>query len=402
MQILFLSNEGLSATIFESQVLTVARIAQDRGFQVRVLSMALTRQKLRHSQRVRRDYERKYNVPITVLRAVPQQLPGSVELNARRVLKVLRSLGDPPRLIQGRSEYSAAVAMRLRSSLNSLVVWDCRGDTVSELYFRWHRRPAWLSWLAVFGDLRLKPWLRAARRADGAIFVSGALRDVEVSRGYGGSSVVVPNYADPALFRFDSKQRELTRKRLQIPENERVFVFVGSGAPWQGLDSMREIMRKIIQSRADTSLLLVCDQPDKALALFADWGGSKVRAISAMLHEVPQYLNAADVALLLRARGLASEVASPIKFAEYAMCGLPVVHNGSVAQVRSFSKRLGGNVLLKHPSSVDSLVSLDYDERALRAERARPMLSNENTGRILGAFWSAYLSQPLTNSQEAI
>lgn len=395
MHILFLSNEGLSATIFESQVLTVARLAREQGLSVRVLAMALTREKYLHAQRVRAAYEEKYNVPITVLRAVSQQLPGSVALNARRVKKVLQVLGESPRLIQGRSEYAAAVAVQLRSSLGCPVIWDCRGDTVAELYFRWRRRPAWLRWLVLLGDLRLRPWLGAAGRADGAIFVSDALRDVEVARGYRGVSVVVPNYADPALFRFDPQLRARTRKRLHIPEADRVFVYVGSGAPWQGLEDMRGILRGMIQSRDDTSLLLVCDRPDEALEQFAGWNTTKIRATSATLQEVPHYLNAGDVAMLLRAAGPASEVASPIKFAEYAMCGLPVVHNGSVAQVREFSERLGGaNVLLRDQGDMDSLTPLDDTERARRASMARPLLSNENTGQILGAFWASYLGPP--------
>jgi len=42
-------------------------------------------------------------------------------------------------------------------------------------------------------------------------------------------------------------------------------------------------------------------------------------------HEVPGYLAAADVGLLLREPCLVNRVASPVKFAEYLAAGLPVL-----------------------------------------------------------------------------
>jgi len=47
--------------------------------------------------------------------------------------------------------------------------------------------------------------------------------------------------------------------------------------------------------------------------------------LSVKHQDVPKYLMASDVGLLLREDHLVNNVASPIKFAEYIRCGLPVI-----------------------------------------------------------------------------
>ena len=46
--------------------------------------------------------------------------------------------------------------------------------------------------------------------------------------------------------------------------------------------------------------------------------------------EVSDYLNAADIGIIIRNNDIVNNVASPIKFSEYISCGLPVISNKSV------------------------------------------------------------------------
>lgn len=402
MDILYLSNEGLSATIIESQVLSVARLSVRAGLEVGVVVLSLDEARYQDALRVKTELEERFQLAIHVLRGTGQLQPGSVETNARRVAALLDDLHATPRLIQGRTEFSAAIAVVLRDALACRVIWDCRGDTIGELVFRWRRRSPPLRLLSKLGEWRLQTFMRRARRADGAIFVSEALHALESSRGYTGVATIVPNFADPGLFRFDPLLRDDTRRRLDIPAHCLVFVYVGSLAPWQGIDAMKQLLEQLMKPYEDACLLVVSNEPEHVDAQFSDWPGSRTRSVRANLTEVPAYLNAADVALLLRAEGPASEVASPIKFAEYAMCGLPVIHNDSVEQVRHFSATLGNGVSVHDAKTAPGRFAIaEQSDRSALAGRAADLLSNENTGRLLTELYTPLLSANPVNPATA-
>jgi glycosyltransferase involved in cell wall biosynthesis len=59
--------------------------------------------------------------------------------------------------------------------------------------------------------------------------------------------------------------------------------------------------------------------------MFSDLPEGTYSVISSLVEEVGKYLEASDLGLLLRENHVVNRVASPTKFAEYLLCGLPVV-----------------------------------------------------------------------------
>ena len=53
-------------------------------------------------------------------------------------------------------------------------------------------------------------------------------------------------------------------------------------------------------------------------------------------NEVPKYLLAADYGLLIRENTVTNQVASPVKFAEYLACGLPVIISRNLGDYSEF------------------------------------------------------------------
>ena len=68
--------------------------------------------------------------------------------------------------------------------------------------------------------------------------------------------------------------------------------------------------------------------------------------IEAAYHEVNSYLNAADAGFLLREQNPLNEVASPTKFAEYCLTGLPVIMQNTVKDAFEMARSLGNLIEL--------------------------------------------------------
>lgn len=71
--------------------------------------------------------------------------------------------------------------------------------------------------------------------------------------------------------------------------------------------------------------------------------------------EVPKILSAADVAILYREDNLVNNTASPIKFSEFAVMGLYVIHNGTVEVVNKYINDTNAGYIIKQISDIDNI-----------------------------------------------
>jgi hypothetical protein len=78
-------------------------------------------------------------------------------------------------------------------------------------------------------------------------------------------------------------------------------------------------------------------------------GEESYTLISVPHGEVPNYLVAADSALLLRDDSIINRVASPVKFAEYLLSGLPVVLTDGIGDVSTLVGHTGVGTCV-HPA----------------------------------------------------
>jgi glycosyltransferase involved in cell wall biosynthesis len=135
---------------------------------------------------------------------------------------------------------------------------------------------------------------------------------------------VIPLLADDELFKRRQMERKKMRKFLGV-QKKIVFVFCGSLHRWQMIQESIEIFRLLLYFRRDIHFLLLTKKACSAKAMFSDLPEGTYSVISSPFEEVGKYLEASDLGLLLRENHVVNRVASPTKFAEYLLCGLPVV-----------------------------------------------------------------------------
>ena len=117
------------------------------------------------------------------------------------------------------------------------------------------------------------------------------------------------------------------RRRLGIPEEDILVVFVGNLAPWQGIEFLIQVAPCLIKKIESIRFLIIGDGilRDGLKAKVSELGVSEHFIFTGMVdHEqIPLYINLADICVLLKRR-LKSGY-SPIKVYEYMACGKPII-----------------------------------------------------------------------------
>lgn len=187
---------------------------------------------------------------------------------------------------------------------------------------------------------------RMVQMADIVFTVSYKLRSYLLNQvGSSGNDkfYVNPCNADSKYFYFDENERLHERHLLNLPDR---FVVVYSG----GLECNWHVPQEIFNT-----FLAIKDEIPEAFFMLLTHDLEFAKKLQGKNHidnndivilsidnmNVRPYLNAADVGLILREDVPMNNVASPTKFAEYVMCGLPVIISqgvGDFSEIVEFKK----------------------------------------------------------------
>ena len=397
---LYIVSEGFPPTVFESQVVDYLHMMEGQGivFELVVFERLLGilpnwRRNLRRLHEIRAQLNGRvhFRFLITTFLGwdfwVPQQQLYWIAKPPDRSVRTV---------IHARTQTSAAIALRLKHWIpKTKVIFDMRGDTPAEYL---------LSVEKSGGDLRSKAVrrkyeklksieMRAVKEADAILCVSGVMRDKIVGEYLLPSQKihVIPTMANTRKFYWDPQLRSTVRKELGI-EDKFTFVYAGSIRAYQSLEFLLDFFRKVQEKRPEVHLLLITPQSIEAeqyLDRSLSPDASTVR--SASHGEMVRWLNAADAGLLLRESNSVNQVAAPTKFAEYLLCGLPVVMTTGIGDFSELAKKEKLGIVLERSqweeelharwNEMNSLTGSIQRERI--AQKGRQMFSNERFAELL-------------------
>lgn len=283
---------------------------------------------------------------------------------------------EEPILLHCRNEFASLIGTAIRSSWpNMRVILDYRGVGHEEIRYTYQKSHGGQRSDEV--DARAAESFRiereAARQADAVICVSNAMSSY-VTEAYGvepSKIVVTPCVADPQIFDPTVVCPGEVRTKLGL-QGRFIVTYSGSLDAWQVPERSLDIFKKIQAINPNAHFLALTTQPErmKQLTAMQDLGPNDATILSVAPGQVPRYLMASDVAVLLREPSLVNWVASPVKFAEYLASGLPVI----------ISAELGDYSELTRSHRVGVVLNQEVDDVQLN--------------RLLGEFMNAYLADP--------
>ncbi len=369
-RILFVVSEPLGNGVVVSQALTHIRLIQRAGVaDIRILAMGWGGEGARDQRKAAARAAEIAEADVAVAEGVRPALPFSGRINASRAWKAVTDLAGWVTHVHGRTDYGTLCGMEIARRLGVPLIWDCRGDAVDEIRFR--------------GAGPLGPVMRRrtaarldsiARRADRALFVSEPLRARQSARWAPDKpSWVVPCAASRDLFFFDPVLRRDARAELGVADNEILTVYSGGLASYQMFPETVALWRAYRRRNPNVRLLVLTPAAAEAGKIIGDMTGAAVMSVHN--DRMNRYLNAADAGFMLRASTPANHVASPTKFAEYALTGLSVVMTGTVIDSHRHASDLG-LLIEADAGALPNIVSAET--RAGIAGRAAAMLGRED------------------------
>jgi glycosyltransferase involved in cell wall biosynthesis len=177
--------------------------------------------------------------------------------------------------------------------------------------------------------IALATWLEQAcyRRAVQIVVVTHGIYNRLVQRGIAASKLCfIPNGANTELFAFNPIGREHIRKELGL-DQKFIAIYAGIHGLAQGLETVLDAAR-LMQGDLDIHIVLIGDGPKKAelLALAASYNLPNLILLPEKPRElIPDYLSAADVALIPLKKVDIFKGALPSKLFDAWACKRPVL-----------------------------------------------------------------------------
>ncbi len=224
-----------------------------------------------------------------------------------------------------RSLLPAAMALSALTRTGLELVYDADGFMADE-------RVEYAGWSEVGFPYRFLRAVEASavRRARAVVTRTAAAREILTARA-GPSSAdkifVVPNGKDTRLFSpLSAEQRARIRAENGVAPETPWLMYAGSLGPQYLPAQMLRFFERLKLKRPDARFDVLTPQPALLTGLHSGQPLSQgVRVRSVLPEQVARLLAAADLGLAFRAPSFSQRGVSPIKLAEYLLCGLPVL-----------------------------------------------------------------------------
>ncbi|MBV9773461.1 MAG: glycosyltransferase [Gemmatimonadetes bacterium] len=351
---LFLSYDGMTDPLGQSQVLPYLGGLSREGFEVSLISFEKPDRLERNGaaiERVTRESGIAWH-PLPYTRRPPVL---STVWDLARMRRHAERLHARERfeLVHCRSYVPALVGLGMKRRHGTRFVFDMRGFWADEKV----EAGAWKLenplFRSVYGFFKRRE-ADFVREADGIVSLTHAgFREMEgwaVRPAPGTPRRVIPCSADFDLFTPPSAaEREAARAALDLPGEAFVAAYLGSLGTWYMLDEMLDFFAVLRRKRPGSRLLFVTpDAPEPILAAARERGIAPGELVvrSAQRAEVPGFLAAADLGLFFIRPSYSKQSSSPTKLGELLAMGLPVVTNGGVGDVEPILDEVGGGVVV--------------------------------------------------------
>ena len=344
--ILFVSYDGMTDSLGQSQVLPYIREISKKGYRYTLISFEKDDRYKQHHKTIEQicaNSEVDW-IPISYSGSIPiistiwnvYRLKKEVfKLHRRRPIDLFHSRSHVPSL--------AAHALFLKKKVPFLFdmrgfwadervdgkVWDLSNPVFKKVYTFFKRKEiefiidagAIIS-LTENGKVEIESWQHKHTTPQ-------ALRDKQLDIS------VIPCCVDTELFnpaKISPLRQEEIRSSLDIHSEHFVLGYVGSIGTWYMLPEMLDFFKVLELSNPHAIFLFVSNEGDKIKELVAQKGisASKIRVVSCLHSQVASYISLFTASIYFIIPAYSKKASSPTKQAELMAMGIPVICNAGV------------------------------------------------------------------------
>ncbi len=333
-RVLFISYNGMLDPLGQTQVIPYLRELAKRGVEFTLLSFeragAFEGEGVRKRDELKRElseqgiewhwlrYHQRPSVPATIY---------DVIAGIRKAKSLVRR--NRIGMVHARSHIPATIALALKRSLGTKMIFDLRGLMAEEYVDAEHWRKDSVPYRITKAAER-----RIFQETDAVVTLTERIwpiiKEWEGLRGRRVHHEVIPCCVDLSLFKFSDEERARRRAELGLGEKFTI-VYSGSLDGWYLTEKMAEFFAAFMRRRPDAHLVwLTNGSHDRVKELMKSRNVDQFSVLSVPARLVPSYLSAADAGLSFIKRCVSKLASSPTKNAEYLACGLPLIINAGI------------------------------------------------------------------------
>lgn len=334
-KILYISYDGLTDPLGQSQILPYLQGLTKHGFQFTILSF----------EKKTRYEKEKYIVNSIVTEAgikwVPLSFTAKPPVLAKiydryRLWQKANSLYQQENfdMVHCRSYVAAEVGLKLKTRFGIKMLFDMRGFWADEKVDngQWNLQKPFYKKLYEYYKQKENRFLL---ESDAVISLTDAAKNYLLrNETFQKINIeVIPCCADLSHFdyhRIDSDEVDKLREELKIPADAKVITYLGSVGGWYMLEEMFEFL-KLLQRKHSEYVMLFLTKDDsgfvkeKATEIGID--PSKIFVTYADRNRLPVYLALSNISLFFIRNSFSKMASSPTKHAELMGMGIPVICN---------------------------------------------------------------------------
>lgn len=355
----------VAGAVFASQVVGPVAWLSGQDCDIRLLCLApvgtwFRRRAHRHLGRLKGSVRDRLGDRTSWLPAAPSRMQSDPVAAWQLSMWLHRHYGNEPVILHCRGSRMTEMGLRVRRHRSDLmVVYDCRGIDHAE--YRYEHSDSGTAAIEIDWECqrRFERQELCLHEADSVLCVSESMANyfnVEWGKDID-PSCVIPCVVDVPRFERGWCERDWVRKELGI-EDRLVVTYNGSMHSWQMPAQCLRVFGMIKELHKEAHFLALTISPDAMYGLARQHGlyDEDITIMEVPHEDVPRYLAAGDIGLLLRERSLVNEVASPVKFGEYLAAGLSVIMTDGVGDYSELTKTKGVGVVIDLDVSRNNLL----------------------------------------------
>ena len=373
-RVLFISYNGMLDPLGQTQVIPYLRGLAQRGVQFTLLSFeratAFEGEGVRKRGELRRElseqgiewhwlrYHQRPSVPATTYDVI-------AGIRKARALVRRNRIG----MVHARSHIPATIALALKRSLGTKMIFDLRGLMVEEYVDAQHWRKDSIPYRVTKAAER-----RVFEETDAVVTLTERIwpiiKDWDGLRGRDVHHAVIPCCVDLSLFKFSDEDRAQRRVELNLGDRFTI-VYSGSLDGWYLTEEMADFFAAFKRTRPDAHMVWLTNGSHarvKQLMKSRNVPDDRFSVLSVPARQVPSYLSAADAGLSFIKSCFSKIASSPTKNAEYLACGLPLIINAGIGDSDALIDDWNAGALL------EDLTDTEYAEAGtfIEAMAAKP------------------------------
>lgn len=372
--VLFISWDGPESNYLDGLFLPIFEGLKEKGYQFHVIQFSWGPKKPSLEENIRKagiSYKR-----INIIRKPSIALGSflSILLNRSTILHYIKKNNID--IVLPRSIFPLICTMSIKRKLKNVkLVFDADGLPLDEKIEFGSWSPKSILY-RIFRDVEYIGLLNAD------LIVTRTEKAKEILYARVGDSIskekiqIISNGRNPDLYKIFPEENNIQLKaQLGIKENEKVILYVGSAGKKYLAKEMVDFFN-YYSSTTEAKFIFISNDPDNIQNIINNYSENVRNRIilkSLPVHEVPKYINCADICLAFIKSSFSMQAAIPIKVGEYLMCGKPVISTNSVGDTEEIFKKTGCGTIINEfnettfEKAIQEIDSISKTKEELRA-----------------------------------